>query len=85
VVKQAQFGVFVQIEEGIEGLVHSSEIPPSERRRLQEGQRLPFRILSIDLDRRRVRLTPALGELEETPLGERDEGEPTSTAPGDDQ
>lgn len=65
VVKQAQFGVFVQIEEGIEGLVHSSEIQPHVRRILQEGQRLPFRIVSIDLERRRLRLTPALDDAQE--------------------
>jgi small subunit ribosomal protein S1 len=59
VIKQAQFGVFVKVEDGVEGLVHNSEIAPSDRRLLQEGQALPFRVLSIDLDRRRLRLSPA--------------------------
>jgi small subunit ribosomal protein S1 len=59
VIKQAQFGVFVRLEDGIEGLVHNSEIAPQDRRLLQEGARLPFRVISIDRDRRRLRLSPA--------------------------
>lgn len=59
VIKQAQFGVFVRLDEGIEGLVHNSEIAPTDRRLLQEGSRLTFRVISIDLDRRRLRLSPA--------------------------
>src|SRR5581483_72768 len=59
VLKQAQFGVFVRLDDGIEGLVHNSEIAPQDRRLLQEGRRLPFRIISIDRDRRRLRLAPA--------------------------
>jgi len=59
VIKQAQFGVFVRLEDGIEGLVHNSEIAPQDRRLLQEGRTLPFRVISIDRDRRRLRLTPA--------------------------
>ena len=59
VIKQAQFGVFVRLDEGIEGLVHNSEIAPTDRRLLQEGARLTFRVISIDLERRRLRLSPA--------------------------
>src|SRR6266542_2724910 len=59
VIKQAQFGVFVRLEDGIEGLVHNSEIAPQDRRLLQEGRTLSFRVISIDRDRRRLRLTPA--------------------------
>jgi small subunit ribosomal protein S1 len=59
VIKQAQFGVFVRLDDGIEGLVHNSEIAPTDRRLLQEGSRLTFRVISIDLDRRRLRLSPA--------------------------
>jgi small subunit ribosomal protein S1 len=65
VVKQAQFGVFVRVEDGVEGLVHNSEIAPADRRLLQEGRTLPFRVLSIDLDRRRLRLSPEPDALPE--------------------
>ena len=61
VIKQAQFGVFVKVEDGVEGLVHNSEIAPSDRRMLQEGSVMPFRVISIDMDRRRLRLAPAPG------------------------
>ncbi len=61
VLKQAQFGVFVRLDEGIEGLVHSSEISPQDRRILQEGNRAAFRVISIERDRRRLRLVP-IGE-----------------------
>ncbi|HEX2037596.1 MAG TPA: S1 RNA-binding domain-containing protein [Chloroflexota bacterium] len=59
VIKQAPFGVFVRLDDGIEGLVHNSEIAPTDRRLLQEGQRLTFRVISIDQERRRLRLSPA--------------------------
>jgi small subunit ribosomal protein S1 len=59
VIKQAQFGVFIRVEDGVEGLVHNSEIAPQDRRLLQEGRTLPFRVISVDLDRRRLRLSPA--------------------------
>ena len=63
VIKQAQFGVFVKVEDGVEGLVHNSEIAPSDRRLLQEGSELAFRVISIDMDRRRLRLSPAPEEM----------------------
>ncbi len=80
VIKQAQFGVFVKIEDGVEGLVHNSEIAPSDRRLLQEGKTLPFRVLSIDLDRRRLRLSPAPDSVADAesdqPVGEAPDSEP---------
>lgn len=69
VMKQAPFGVFVRVEDGVDGLVHNSEIALDDRRDLQEGRRLPFRVVSIDLERRRLRLSPALDTLE-APLAE---------------
>jgi small subunit ribosomal protein S1 len=79
VIKQAQFGVFVKIEDGVEGLVHNSEIAPSDRRLLQEGRTLPFRVISIDLDRRRLRLSPAPDEIVQ-PAEATPEPEPTTEA-----
>jgi len=64
VVKHTSFGVFVRVEEGVEGLVHNTEIGPADRQRLQEGQVLPFRVINIDQGRRRLRLTPAFEERE---------------------
>lgn len=81
IVRQAPFGVFVQIEDGVEGLAHSSEIPPEVRRHLKEGLRSPFRILSIDVDRRRLRLTPAPDEPVDTGQAEDAAGYPPPGAP----
>jgi small subunit ribosomal protein S1 len=81
VIKQAQFGVFVKVEDGVEGLVHNSEIAPSDRRLLQEGNSLPFRVISIDLDRRRLRLSPAPDSLVE---GEEPEAEAAGNDAGSD-
>jgi small subunit ribosomal protein S1 len=78
VIKQAQFGVFVRLADGIEGLVHNSEIAPQDRRLLQEGAKLPFRVISIDQERRRLRLSPApdalLDEEDFQPLDEQSSG-----------
>lgn len=68
------FGAFVQIEEGLEGLIHVSElaegqyVEPDEV--VQEGDAVVVEILSVDGGRRRMGLR--LQEVKET---ERDEGE----------
>jgi small subunit ribosomal protein S1 len=82
VIKQAQFGVFVRLDDGIEGLVHNSEIAPTDRRLLQEGSRLTFRVISIDLDRRRLRLSPAPEAMpEEDDFETPEEAQASATAP----
>ncbi|HEX2513789.1 MAG TPA: S1 RNA-binding domain-containing protein [Chloroflexota bacterium] len=82
VIKQAQFGVFVRLDDGIEGLVHNSEIAPTDRRLLQEGSRLTFRVISIDLDRRRLRLSPAPEAMpEEDDFETPEEAQASASAP----
>ncbi len=53
------FGVFARIEDGIEGLIHLSELPSwmNPIQNLHEGQRLPLRILFIDAERHRLALS----------------------------
>jgi small subunit ribosomal protein S1 len=53
------FGAFARIEDGIEGLIHSSELPPGmdPEKSLHEGQELQLRILRIDAERRRIGLS----------------------------
>ena len=55
------FGAFVEVLPGIEGLVHVSEISyeriPHPRRALQEGQEVEVRVLGIDHERRRISLS----------------------------
>jgi small subunit ribosomal protein S1 len=54
VIKISDFGAFVQLEEGIEGLVHITKIPPGMR--LEIGKEVNVNIEEIDIDARRISL-----------------------------
>ena len=55
------FGIFVELEGGVEGLVYSSEIvkPSSERIEdvLKPGDAMNVRIIKIDCDERKIGLS----------------------------
>ncbi len=56
------FGAFVQIAEGIDGLVHISEIVADRRINhprdvLREGQRVKALVLAIDAEKRQIKLS----------------------------
>jgi small subunit ribosomal protein S1 len=55
------FGVFVRVNEGIEGLVHVSEMgdvnSQNARAGLQEGQAIKVRVIEIDTTQQRLRLS----------------------------
>ncbi|MBN1179091.1 MAG: S1 RNA-binding domain-containing protein [Anaerolineae bacterium] len=55
------FGAFAQVEEGVEGLIHISELSNGTfdhpRNVIQEGDVIHARILNLDSDRRRLGLT----------------------------
>lgn len=61
ITKLTNFGAFARLDDGIEGLIHLSEI--SDRRvghardMLREGQRMRLRIIRIDPQRRRIGLS----------------------------
>ena len=59
VTKIAPFGAFARIEDGIEGLIHLSEVGSGVDPKivLQEGAQLQLRILRIDAERRRLGLS----------------------------
>jgi len=62
VTKLMNFGAFVQIAEGIEGLVHISEIVPDRRINhpsdvLRAGQRVKALVLAVDTEKRQVKLS----------------------------
>jgi small subunit ribosomal protein S1 len=59
VTKIAPFGAFARIEDGIEGLIHLSEVGSGvdPKAVLQEGTQLQLRILRIDAERRRLGLS----------------------------
>src|SRR5260221_343719 len=59
ITKIAPFGAFARIEDGIEGLIHLSELTPGmdPKAALHEGMQLQLRILRIDAERRRLGLS----------------------------
>src|SRR5205085_11340366 len=61
VTKVEPFGVFVQLEAGIEGLVHISELSRDRVRRsgdaAQPGQQVQVKVLNVDRDQRRISLS----------------------------
>ena len=62
VTKLMNFGAFVQLEEGIEGLVHVSEISADKRINhpsevLRVGQAVKAQVLAIDTEKRQIKLS----------------------------
>ncbi len=61
VTRTAEFGAFVEIEPGIEGLIHISEMGTNRIRRvrdvLQEGKEVEVQIVSIDREQKRIGLS----------------------------
>ena len=92
ITKIAPFGAFARIEDGVEGLIHLSELPSGvsdPKQVLHEGEEVTVRILRIDPERRRLGLSMRQAG-EETPVeeGATDEAapaeavaEPTEAAP----
>ncbi len=87
ITKIAPFGAFARIEDGIEGLIHLSELTPGmdPKTNLHEGQQLQLRILRIDAERRRLGLSLRQAEEpDKEPVAETASAETgTSHAPGD--
>lgn len=61
VVRFANFGAFVEIEEGIEGLCHVSELSDSRVEKPEDavkiGQTLPFKVLKLDPAQKKIGLS----------------------------
>lgn len=61
VTRLVDFGVFVELQPGIEGLVHISELANRRiihpREVLNEDEQIEVKILDVDLDRRRISLS----------------------------
>ena len=69
VVKFATYGAFVEIEKGLEGLIHNSEITSLKRvvkpeDELQLGQTINAKIINIDKEKQKIGLS--IKELEGT-------------------
>jgi len=77
--KLVPFGAFVRVEEGIEGLVHISELAERHveipEQVVQIGDSVMVKIIDIDLDRRRISLS--LKQANETEVAAGDDFDPT--------
>ena len=61
ITKVTKFGIFLELEQGIEGLVHISEIGPDRNKNLEQtckvGESVKARVIKIDTDLRRIGLS----------------------------
>lgn len=67
----AQFGAFVTLEEGIDGLIHISKIGGEQRIKhpqdvLKLGQQLQVTVEKLDLDEKRISLVPVRDKTDES-------------------
>jgi small subunit ribosomal protein S1 len=78
VTKVVTFGAFVEILDGVEGLVHISELAPhhveSPREVVHPGEEIRVRILEIDSERRRLSLSAKRVEDQILPLSRPEDG-----------
>jgi small subunit ribosomal protein S1 len=87
VTKITNFGVFVELEEGLEGLLHISELADhkveSPDEVVQVGQKVEVRVIKIDPDERKIGLTliQTVGDDEEVGETARDSVSQPSPAP----
>lgn len=58
ITKITQFGVFVKLEEGIEGLIHNSKLGPDDN--FTVNQEVSVVIDGVDSDKKRISLAPVL-------------------------
>lgn len=79
VTKIKKYGAFLQLGEGVEGLLHISELSSEHVERIEDavqvGQRLRVKVLQADEPRRRISLS--LKQMAEPPAG------PSEAGPGD--
>ncbi len=82
VTKLVNFGAFVRVEEGLEGLIHISELSHQRVAHpgdvVQEGQEVKLRIISLDSERHRLGLS--LKQAEDRPRPRRARSDPGESA-----
>ncbi len=57
VLRTTEFGVFVELEGEVEGLVYASEVPEELEGNLDEGRRINARIIKVDLANKKIGLS----------------------------
>ncbi len=78
----ADYGVFIELKDGLEGLVHSSEISwlkshQNPRKTLTIGQEVEFMVLEVDTEKHRVSLS--IKQCQQNPLIKFAETNPVGT------
>ncbi len=85
VTKVVTFGAFVEIMDGVEGLVHISELAPhhveNPREIVQPGDEIRVKILEIDSERRRLSLSAKRVEGQVLPVARPDSGAAAEEVP----
>lgn len=85
VVRIADFGAFVELEEGVEGLIHISQLSTQRvenpKEVLTEGQEVTARVLEVNPTERRIRLSLRPAQEEHARRAPREEGAPANNAP----
>lgn len=78
VTRLAEFGAFVELEPGVEGLIHVSELAPQRVRRIsdvvQVEQEVQVMVLNVDPEQRRISLSLKAATPDETEETGEDEG-----------
>ena len=65
VVKVTDFGVFVKLEDDLEGLIFEDEILPEEKEKIQPGQVIKSKIIKIDSENRKIGLSASVEPQDE--------------------
>ncbi len=88
VTKIASFGAFIELEEGIEGLVHISQLKEERVQKVEdvlaEGQEIEARVVRIDVAERRIGLSIKAALLPDEEFETRREEMMTGLRPGED-
>ena len=79
------FGAFVELEPGVEGLIHVSELSPNRVRRVadivQPGQQVDVRVLKVDTDAKKISLSLRPSASAPADLGKEKEEEEAPPVP----
>jgi ribosomal protein S1 len=57
VVSVTEFGVFVKLEEDLEGLIYNSEIDKEKLSQLKSGDKISAKIIKVDVEQAKIGLS----------------------------
>ncbi len=73
VINVTEFGVFVKLEENLEGLIFSGEIPSEQMHSLKTGDKLKVRVIKVDTEQAKIGLSAKIQkESTQDGTGEKD-------------